>query len=71
MKQRRFEAKIELKEYFNKDPGPGAYAATENVGNVESQSKRGFLNGFVSKADRFHLEAGMLSHDPTIQVGPG
>lgn len=24
-KQRRFDAKIELQEYFNKDPGPGAY----------------------------------------------
>jgi len=24
-KQRRFDAKIELKEYFNRDPGPGGY----------------------------------------------
>ena len=24
-KQRRFDAKVELKEYFNRDPGPGAY----------------------------------------------
>jgi hypothetical protein len=54
VKQRRFDAKTELKEYFNKDPGPGAYSATEDVGNIYSQSKRGFLNGFVSKADRFH-----------------
>ena len=35
-KQRRFDAKIELKEYFNKDPGPGAYAATEQPIAVES-----------------------------------
>ena len=25
VKQRRFDAKLELKEYFNRDPGPGAY----------------------------------------------
>lgn len=25
VKQRRFDAKIELKEYFNREPGPGAY----------------------------------------------
>lgn len=35
-KQRRFDAKIELKEYFNKDPGPGAYAKSEDHGNIES-----------------------------------
>jgi hypothetical protein len=29
-KQRRFDAKIELKEYFNKDPGPGTYARQED-----------------------------------------
>jgi len=25
IKSRRFDAKIELKEYFNREPGPGAY----------------------------------------------
>ena len=24
-KQRRFDAKLELKEYFNNEPGPGTY----------------------------------------------
>lgn len=55
-KQRRFEAKIELQEYFNKDPGPGAYqnmVEIQDHKNKESESRVGILNGFVSKSDRF------------------
>jgi len=53
---RRFDAKIELKEYFNRDPGPGHYmnfTPIQEQQNKESQSKRGVMNGFVSKSDRF------------------
>ena len=31
---RRFDAKLELKEYFNREPGPGAY---ENIVPIEEQ----------------------------------
>lgn len=56
MKSRRFDAKTELKEYFNRDPGPGEYGNLKNAvdeTNSENFSKKGMLNGFVSKADRF------------------
>ena len=38
---------------------------------VESESKRGFLNGFASRADRFRVETDMLHVDPKLDVGPG
>ena len=30
-KQRRFDAKLELKEYFNREPGPGAYTSHKEI----------------------------------------
>lgn len=74
VKQRRFDAKIELKEYFNREPGPGAYSMTEPMDEqtaAESYSKKGMLNGFVSKANRFQPTSEMMHCDPSIQVGPG
>ena len=74
VKTRRFDAKLELKEYYNKDPGPGTYESFQHIDevqNVESVSKRGFLNGFASKGNRFHVDADMLSSDPNITTGPG
>lgn len=56
VKQRRFDAKLELKEYFNRDPGPGAYKNQEGIDENKSKeciSQKGMLNGFVSKANRF------------------
>ena len=39
--------------------------------NSENYSKKGMLNGFASKADRFQVTTDMQMTDPTIQVGPG
>lgn len=50
-KSRRFNAKLELKEYFNRDPGPGAYNNIKSIDEMlaaESTSKKGFGNGFTS-----------------------
>ena len=74
VKQRRFDAKIELKEYFNREPGPGAYSMVQPMDeqtNAESYSKKGMLNGFASKANRFQQTTDMQHCDPAIQVGPG
>jgi len=74
VKSRRFDAKIELKEYFNRDPGPGAYKNIVQINeqySSENHSRRGYLNGFVSRSDRFQVPAEQLTSDPTIQVGPG
>lgn len=57
-KQRRFDAKLELKEYFNREPGPGAYNNMPPINEnqaAESHSKKGLLNGFVSKSERFQI----------------
>jgi hypothetical protein len=59
-KQRRFDAKLELKEYFNREPGPGAYTNQQGIDenkNKECLSQKGMLNGFVSKSNRFQLPA--------------
>jgi len=69
VKQRRFDPKIELKEYFNKEPGPGEYRNNQPFEEQlagESQSRRGVLNGFVSKSNRFQIAADQLQNDPTI-----
>ena len=74
VKTRRFDAKLELKEYYNKDPGPGTYENFQHIDevqNLESVSKRGYLNGFASKGNRFHIDADMLASDPNITTGPG
>ena len=48
-----------MKEFFNRDPGPGTYtnstAESSIMGSTTSTTSniRGFLNGFVSKSDRF------------------
>ena len=34
-------------------------------------SRRGFLNGFASKNNRFKIETDMLQSDPNLTVGPG
>jgi hypothetical protein len=60
VKQRRFDARLELKEYFNRDPGPGAYTNSEPIDenkSKESISNKGMLNGFVSKSNRFQISA--------------
>jgi hypothetical protein len=51
-----------LKEYFNREPGPGAYSIVKPMDeqiNAESYSKKGMLNGFASKANRFQATAEM------------
>ena len=71
---------MELKELYNKDPGPGTYS--ENASTIESSmasqmSKIIGLNGqvfekdFSSKEKRFVPSAEMLTTDPRINVGPG
>ena len=71
---------MELKELYNRDPGPGTYS--ENASTVESSmnsqmQKMVGLNGhyfdkeFSSKQKRFVQETDMLTHDPRINVAPG
>lgn len=78
-KEQRF-GQMELKELYNKDPGPGTYS--ENASTIESSlastmQKMVGLNGnffekdFTSKQKRFVQEADMLTSDPRINVGPG
>jgi len=74
VKSRRFDAKLELKEYFNREAGPGTYKQTNNMEDHlahESMSTKGFLNGFASKCNRFQVSAAEQTHDPTILLGPG
>lgn len=79
-KDLRFDGKLELMEYFNRDPGPGTYS--ENASTVESslhsemvklQSFDGTMieRTFNSKAKRFMPVNGMAHVDPKIMVGPG
>mgnify|MGYP007078321632 CR=1 FL=1 len=73
-KQRRFDAKLELKEYFNRDPGPGAYAPHRDMDEEqrsENVSTKGYMNGFVSNQNRFKIFADMLTADPNIDTAPG
>jgi len=51
---RRFDAKQEIKEAFNKEPGPGSYSCpTAATSTMSLTSTQGFGNGFVSKQERF------------------
>eukprot|EP00347_Sterkiella_histriomuscorum_P014154 403361955 len=74
---KRFDTTYEMKELFNKDPGPGTYsistADTSVMGgsSVASQSTKGVGNGFVSKTQRFKEMAMNQIIDPLITVGPG
>ena len=79
-KDLRFDGKLELKEYFNKEAGPGTYS--ENASTVESSlqsemSKLRDIRGniqqkqFNNKATRFQPTSEMLHTDPRINVGPG
>ena len=79
-KDLRFDGKLELKEYFNKDPGPGTYE--DKVDTIEKYSEavaeklRGLdgqliVQDFTSKERRFKPSAEMLQTDPMITVGPG
>lgn len=71
---------MELKELYNRDPGPGTYS--ENASTIESslasQMKNLIgLNGqifekdFTSKQKRFVQDTDMLTTDPRINVAPG
>ena len=71
---------MDLKELYNKDPGPGTYS--ENASTIESSmqsqmSRLVGLNGqvqdkiFVSHQKRFVQDTDMLTNDPRINVGPG
>jgi len=79
-KDQRFAGKLELKELYNRDPGPGTYS--ENASTVESSlnsvmEKLKGLDGniveqtFGAKCKRFVPLPEMLTCDPRIQVGPG
>jgi len=66
---RRFDVKMDIKEVFNRDPGPSTYNTSQSTcaASVESTSVKGFGNGFVSAAQRF-IE---MSQKMRNQVGPG
>jgi hypothetical protein len=81
-KVQRFDGKLELKEYFNRDAGPGSYS--ESASTIESSlnsemaklthfdRKVGQIHKcFESKAKRFIPTADMVQSDPKILAGPG
>ena len=74
-KDLRFDGKLELKEYFNRDPGPGTYS--ENASTVESslmfQMERAkgldgqaYEKKFGTKQKRFEIMPENLQCDPKI-----
>jgi hypothetical protein len=77
----RFDGKLELKEYFNRDAGPGTYSDTastmESSLNSEMKKLQHFdgkteiLMQFNSKARRFIPTADMIQTDPRLVAGPG
>lgn len=76
----RFDGKLELKEYFNRDAGPGTYSETASTveSSLKSEMQRlqhfdGHViqKSFNNKAKRFVPTTEMLHCDPRIQVGPG
>ena len=79
-REKRFANNTDLKELYNKDPGPGTYGEKARMiesNLAESMAKLKDLKGdkiemeFISKQKRFIKDADMLDHDPTINVGPG
>lgn len=43
MTTKRFDAKMEMKEFFNKEPGPGSYSCdlSTNAGSVMTENSNG------------------------------
>ena len=79
-KDQRFAGNLELKELYNKDPGPGTYSedASTIASSLNSQMEKlkglegqNIEQNFTSKQKRFQLIPEMLTSDPRIQVGPG
>ena len=71
---------MELKEYFNKEAGPGTYS--ENASTVESSVQSELkklqhfdgtkiIKSFDCKQKRFVPTSEMLQHDPKVNVAPG
>ena len=69
-----------MKEYFNRDAGPGTYS--ENASTVESSLQcemnklkhfdgRPIVKSFENKAKRFQPTTDMMTVDPKMKVGPG
>ena len=74
--EKRFDQNYEMKEIFNKDPGPGTYsnstAESSVMTGISSQTNtQGYGNGFVSKTERFKEMPMNQTKDPQITVGPG
>jgi hypothetical protein len=79
-KDLRFDGKLELKEYFNKDAGPGSYndsvSTVESSLNQEMRKLKHFdgteiIKSFNNKQKRFIPTAEMVHTDPNNSVGPG
>jgi hypothetical protein len=79
-KDLRFDGKLELKEYFNKEPGPGCYSEKKDtfeqntydlVSRMKGLDGQPIIQDFQYKEKRFRVSADMLTSDPTIMVGPG
>ena len=79
-KDLRFDGRLELKEYFNREAGPGSY--NETVSTVESslhsEMKKlkhfdgtDIIKSFNNKQKRFMPTADTITVDPDLQAGPG
>jgi hypothetical protein len=79
-KDLRFDGKLELKEYFNREPGPGTYDDKEYtfekntldiVERLKGLDGQPIVQDFTSKDRRFKLAGDMVQQDPAITIGPG
>lgn len=54
---KRFDRKMDMKEFFNREAGPGTYsvstAESSQMGSMSVNNMQGFGNGFASKTERF------------------
>lgn len=79
-KELRFDGQLELKEYFNRDPGPGTYSENHSKieGSLASELKKIRMQalgkapvGFATRQKKFkHIPNGTVP-DPSINVAPG
>lgn len=79
-KDLRFDGQLDLKQYFNRDPGPGTYKnhtdTVENNLKLEMNKLRAIdgsriIKAFNIKENKFSIIPDALQSDPKINVGPG
>lgn len=79
-KDLRFDGKLDLQEYFNRDPGPGTYQEKSLTFEKDLQNEMKklvaldgsrIIKAFNAKEQRFGVIPDALVCDPKINVAPG